>query len=293
MRLNISFVIASLFCFVLMVPAVAQQPTQSKTPAKEKDKSSSQETVVVKSPLPCFSAERIKEYEERMKQAEEIRKGIETNPDYRLPPTFTLRDFQLFISQRESAALACQLRPMAEIQLASHDESFKKEQLEKVSDAATKIVAEFNARGERASFADTDLRILLAYGTAVRAKEVIEKAASPSLTKMMTKEQIQHAIETNKTVLKKFNETGDVLSVVYDSTRVIDVFLMVVLATETIQKAGSPKFTKNLKEEEILKALETSNRILAEFKTNEWNSKFADDDEKTLENFQKALSATQ
>lgn len=292
MRLIISFVIASLFCFVLIVPAEAQQPTKSQTPAKEKEEQSSKETAVVQSAQPCISDERINETEEIYKKLGEIAKQIETNPDYRPPPMETIRIFTSFISQKKSADLACQLRQLVEIQLASQDESFKKEQLEKVSDAATKIVAEFNARGGRASFADTDLRILLAYGTAVRAKEVIEKAASPSLTKMMTKEQIQHAIETCKTVLKKFNETGDVLSVVYYSTRVINIFLMVVLATETMQKAGSPKFTKNLKEEEIFKALKTSDQILEEFRKNEWNSKFGDDDEKALVNFQKALSAT-
>lgn len=286
MRLIISFVIASLFCFVLIVPAEAQQPTKSQTPAKEKEEQSSKESVVAEPAHPCFSNERIKEDEEIRKQAAEILKQIETNPDYRPPPMETVDNFQDFRLFMRIAGVACKIKRLVEIRLESRDENLKKEQLEKVSDAATRIVAEFNARGGRASFADTDLGLLQGYGTAVTAKEAIEKAASPTLTKEMRKEQIQHAIETSKAVLRKFNETGEVAA---DSERVIDVFLLVVLATETIQKAGSPKLTKNLKQEEIQEAIKTSNRILAEFKTNEWNSKFAEDDKKTLENFQEAL----
>lgn len=313
-------VIASLFCFVLMVSAEAPQRRKHKTPqrkvspsqqsnkqdttnqsnqqatqpqqnanepAQEKEEATAQQTVVVKSPLSCISDERKKENEEVRKRLGEVMRQILADP-YRSPPS--IDNEKRFTDAMKMAFAACKIREIAEIRLALHDKNLKKEQLENVSQVATKMVAEFNARGGSASFSSSERGLMKAYLRADNAADVIEKAASPTLTKGMKKEQIQHATEAGKAVLTEFNEKGEDASFSSDNERVVEIFLTVVLATETTQKAQSPKLTKNLKKEEIQAAVEASNRILAEFNANEWKSRFADSDEEALENFRKALS---
>lgn len=256
----------------------------------ENEETSAQETALVKSPRPCISEERIKESEEVKKRLGQLmREILDAGLSGRAAPPIDSE--KRFSDAFQIAFAACKIRENAEIRLALNDKNFKKEQLEKVSSVATRMVAEFNARSRNATFSYSERSLLLAYLTASKAADVIEKAASPTLNKSMDKGQIQHATEASKIMLAEFNEKGDAASFSSGSKNVIDISSTVVLAAETIKQVQSPKFARSFKKEEIQEATEVSNRILAEFYRNEWKSKFANSDEGTLEKFRKALSA--